>query len=766
MNFFTSKFIAKVSVRNLFLLFLFVFYFNCTAQIAPGIEWRKETFSPRGLDGQLQTQQQSGEEWWYSLKNVLDAAGQHTAYVTSGYTGLVSTAATSVAAEQMYNEGPDSPYNPINSINFNYSTQPAGCVDRDYIGEHRTPVRGNIGLNALNGDMIYCKTKTVGALEEVIQDPQNLDYAYVVGVHQGVRPFKNKINFIPYNRTAASSNDNFSLTRLGVNNYFNNCGHLYVAKIEIVTGTVVWEGLYGYPDYLPSPLNTYECKSYGYDIIKSSNGNLIVTGSAQIINAEFAPEYPIILEIDPTTGNLLKKTILPLNNNNVLPLSNPGSGYSLSGVGRSLVEIGTSGNYAIACAYYFVNTTNEDKNNAFVWCVDQNLNPSNTWQDNPIRLAGNGPFNSNIWEIKYHNALRQLLIPVVSDCIGCSYAGHNSGKGKIYRYNDDGSLSTNGINPSLMGDINAFDLRIGVEETSDGGFVAVSSVRPPTADHSPPTATELGYLQHCPDLEFDVWDTDALVVKFTNTGALLWSKTFDIEANRPRKTPPEDLKRQECMYKITQTQDGGYTICGNASANFDDFYMAKLYNECNAQQSYTAGPNYIFDITSNTTWTESQTILGKIIVHPGVTFNVTGPNTIIRFADSRLTGIETNLTVMLGGQLTLTDGAQLAPIDNLVCQNSNWDGVKMATNPSAENTLLLFPNPTNSNFSILYNGTDILEANYSIVDVLGKELKSGVITSNVSQEINTTTFSEGVYVVSLTKNNKTFQKQKLVVLKH
>ena len=766
MIFFISKFIGKTPVTNLLLFFLFAFCFITKAQMSPGIEWQKCTFSPRGLDGQFQTQQHSGEEWWYSHKNVLNAAGQHTAYVTSGYTGLVSTAATSVAAEQMYNEGPDSPYNPIDTTTFNYSTQPEGCVDRDYLGEHRTPVRGNIGLNTLNGDMIYCKPKTVGALEEVIQDPQNLDYAYVVGVHLGVRPYRDKVNFIPYNRTAANPNDYFSITRLGVSNYSNESGHLYVAKVEIVTGIVIWEGLYGYPDYLPSPLNTYECKSYGYDIIKSSNGNLIATGFAQINNGATAPEYPFILEIDPATGNLLKKTVLPLNNNNVLPLSNPSSGYSLSGIGRSLTEIGSTGNYAIAAAYYFVNTNTDDKNNAFVWCVDQNLNPSNTWATNPVRFAGNGPYNSNIWEIKYHYGLGQLLIPVVSDCISCAYAGDNSGKGKIYRYNPNGTLSTNGTNPSLMGNINAYDLRIGVEETSDGGFVAVSSVRPPTTDHSLPTASELGYLQNCPDLEFAVWDTDPLVVKFTNTGALLWTKTFDLEPNRPRQTPPADLKRQECMYKITQTQDGGYTICGNASNNFDDNYMAKLYNECNAQQSYTTGPNHIIDITSNTTWNTPQTVLGKIVVHPGVTFNITGPNTIIRFADSKLTGIETNLSVMLGGQLTLTDGAQLAPIDNAICHNSTWDGVKIATNPSTENTLLIFPNPTSSNFSILYNGTDIIDANYNIVDVLGKQIKNGSITSNVSQEINTSTFSEGVYFVSLSKDNKTFQKQKLIVLKY
>ena len=143
-------FTDKVSVKKL-LSFLFCFHFFLSnAQISPGIEWQKCTFSPRGLDGQFQTQEQSGEEWWYSHKNILNSAGQHTAYITCGYTNLVSTVATSVAAEVMYNEGPDSPYNPITTVNFDYTSLPEGCSDRDYIGIHRTPSRGNVGLNDLN----------------------------------------------------------------------------------------------------------------------------------------------------------------------------------------------------------------------------------------------------------------------------------------------------------------------------------------------------------------------------------------------------------------------------------------------------------------------------------------------------------------------------------------------------------------------------------------------------------------------------------------
>ncbi|MBA3681838.1 MAG: T9SS type A sorting domain-containing protein [Bacteroidetes bacterium] len=748
-------------------MFYFIVLFTANAQLSPGIEWQKSTWSPRGLNGQPQTQQQSGEEWWYSHKNVLTAAGQHTAYITCGYTNLVSTAATYAAAELMYNEGPESPYNPITPALYDYTQLPEGCSDRDYIGEHRTPSRGNVGLNDLLGNMIYCKPKTVGAIEEVIQDPQDPDYAYIVGVHLGIRPYKDKVNFIAYNPTAANPNDNFSLNNLGVTSYTNESGHLYIAKVEIATSNVQWEALYGYPDYALSPLIAYESKSYGYDIIKSSNGHLIATGYAQATNIASGPGYPFLLEIDPATGHLLKKAVLPLNGTDLKPMSNPTSGYCAAGIGHSLEEILSTGDYAIATIYYFGNTGQEDLNNAFIWNVDQNLNLSNNWANNPIQIAGVGPnYNSNIWEIKYHKALDQLLVPVVRDCAKCGSAGLNQGQGFVYRYNANGLLVHNGTNPSAMGAINAFDLRIGVEETDDGGFIAVSSTRPPKGNHSPPTPNELGYLFGCPDLGFTDWDTDALVVKYTRTGALHWTKTFDLEENRPRRPPPGDLKRQECMYKITQTQDGGYTISGNSSGNFDDNYMAKLYNECNSQQAYTSGPNNIIDITQNTTWDSSRVVLGKIVVHPGVTFLISGPNTVIRFADSKLTGIETNITVMLGGFVNVLNGAKLTSIDNAICTNSKWDGIRSEASPAEENALLIYPNPANTNFSLLYNGDDIAVVNYYIVDMLGKEIKKGYLQSYISQEINTSDFSEGVYTVYLSKSNKVFKKQKVVILKY
>ena len=768
------KFVALSKAKPIKLLFkihiiaginLF-FFLQISAQLSPGIEWRKSTHSPKGLNSQPQSFEQSGEEWWYSHKNVYNSSGNIIQYVTVGYTSLVSTINTFSAAQDFYNEGPNSPYNPITMAAFNYNVLDEGCSDRDYLGEHRTPARGNIGMNTLNGDMIYCKPKTIGALEEVIQDANDLNSFYVVGVHLGVRPYRNKTDFIPYNKTTSNPANYFSLSSLGVNNYSNNVSHLYVAKINI-DGTVIWEGLYGYLDYNASPITAYESISYGYDLIQNSSGKLAVLGFGQVGSQAVSTGYPLLFEIDAANGNLIKKAYLPISGNGIAPTTNSISGYGYAGIGHAIQELNTSGNYAIAVTNYYANSTAKDNNNAYIWALDSNFTPLPSWQKNPVRIAGAGPgsYNSTIWDLKYHKQSNQLIVPVIRDCYNCASAGGSSGQGFIYRMDLNGNFVSTGINPSPVGAINAFDLRLGVEETSDGGFVCVSSTRPSGVDHSAATTEELGYLASCPDLDFQDWDTDALVIKYNSDGSTKWSKTFDTQDNRKRQAPPGDLKRQECLYKITEAQDGGFVICGNSSGNFDDFYMAKLYSDCNSQQTYTWGPNYVIDINENTTWSDSKNILGKVIIHPNAILNIDGSSTKIQFADSKKTGIETNITVMSGASLKLTNGSVISAIENSICIGSNWDGVIINPLEDEKPTLFVYPNPATGSFYIHYNNLTGNNVYYTVTDIFGKEVVNAIFKTGVINKCNTETLCDGVYFISLIKDNAVLERQKILIVK-
>jgi len=71
------------------------------------------------------------------------------------------------------------------------------------------------------------------------------------------------------------------------------------------------------------------------------------------------------------------------------------------------------------------------------------------------------------------------------------------------------------------------------------------------------------------------------------------------------------------------------------------------------------------------------------------------------------------------------------------------------------NNLQIFPNPvTNNKFSI----KTIKALDYTIYDVLGKEIKKGLVTSN-NNAINITSLKKGVYILKLKFNNESITKK-------
>jgi len=544
------------------------------AQLSPSVQWQSITWEEHDITHATQTQAQSSDEWWYSHKNVYNSSGIQTGYALAGYVGWVYTAATFTALQNEFNEGPASCCNLYTvAPNFNEPD----CEEREYSGMKRSQFAGNVGIFDLNGMMVWCEEVCMGDLQEVIQDG---NFIYVIGNHTGSKSFDKALT-LSYNPTAANPGDNFSLatnTTL-VCNTSTGTPHIYIAKMDL-TGNMVWQFLYGIPDYATDKNQAMNSKSLGYDLIKNSDGLLYAVGQGQ--SATGSNIDAVILKIDPATGYLVAKNTLPipiLMNVHNQPLN------ALSG--KSIVEIGTTGKMAVAVTGFFnVPDPYSERHRAFVYSIDQALNLNSAWATNPIAFASNGGNRkSNIWEVAYHKAKNEIMAGVLSDCVDCLFAGNNIATGKIFRILPNGTLSTIGTNPSVLGSVNAYDLRLGVVETRDKGFIAVSSTNS-NLPFSPPTPAEMGYLfpadPNCTtplSAGYNYWDTDPLVVKFDSTGKVKWSKAFDVTPGRARQAPPGDLKRQECMYKITQAQDGGYVLSGNCSFNFDDNYIVKLYND-------------------------------------------------------------------------------------------------------------------------------------------------------------------------------------------
>lgn len=305
-----------------------------------------------------------------------------------------------------------------------------------------------------------------------------------------------------------------------------------------------------------------------------------------------------------------------------------------------------------------------------------------------------------------------VLWPVMSDYTGPITAGSKSATLKIHKYALDGTPLWSA--PVDLGEVRAYDLQADVCPLSDGANFAVLSSRytPPynasdvmnynddlsplqkacltdnfSYDADPGTAVNHvdWSADWIPDLGF--WNTDAVVSKLRiSDGQQLWQKQFDAEDGAPAECYPGDLKNQECMYRITEADDGGLVVSGNTSHNQDDAYLAKLYPDCQYSMDYTAidallDANNEFHVTANTTWSTDMNVHGKVIVEPGAQLTINNGATI-RFADSQKRADATRIVVAPGGNLKI-DGNALLTSMNATCPGSFWDGILVQGDPHA-----------------------------------------------------------------------------------
>lgn len=666
----------------------------------PSAEWKKVLWRDKDLMNQSGLPQHlSEEEWWYSHKNLVDVnnGNKQIGYVAVGYQSdlVYPNAGKEADMQYVFNEGSDSPFNPIPS-NLNLNNGPLyapACGEFTFSPNSKTNLRGMVSRLDLNGDMVWCRLPVIhqDGITEVIQSGA---YIYVIGTHYGAKnmAFSGK-SFLAYNPTSSNPSNYFSISALG-SGAPNGVTHIFVAKYDL-DGNIVWQALYGAADYSGGAAAAWGQVNEGKSLMMHSNGDLYAVGYTTVGSGV----VPLILRINPSNGYLVLKHSVPL------PSSSPtdeNSNGNLPGgvVFRSITEI-SNGNIAIGgnvnySDYHAPNST--DFHRGIVYSFNSSLGLNTNWSGNNPRTfqASSGIIeSSSIWELSYHNTLGQLMVGVMNNCDQCAVSNNNWAQGEIWRINpSNGSLvSGSGItNPALLGTINAFDLKIGVIETSDGGFAAVSSRR--NGSFTPPTNDEMGSftLTVCGDPPYTqsyanptgpygggstslyaIWDTDPLVVKFDQNGNKLWEWSEDITPGRARQFPPGDMKRQECMYKITETEDLGLAISGNCSFNLDDYYMVKLASDCNANQSYDYSSGYF--VTTNETWNTSMNIMGRVLVQSGAVLTIDGNTTKIRFADTQKTGIKTDIWIQPGGRVILSNGAELTSIDNAVCPGSMWDGI-------------------------------------------------------------------------------------------
>ncbi|NQV53585.1 MAG: right-handed parallel beta-helix repeat-containing protein [Flavobacteriales bacterium] len=193
---------------------------------------------------------------------------------------------------------------------------------------------------------------------------------------------------------------------------------------------------------------------------------------------------------------------------------------------------------------------------------------------------------------------------------------------------------------------------------------------------------------------FKNYNADAYISRFEKNGSGEWIKLWDrlVDTDGERGNFPGQIKKQECVYKMVESDQGELIVAGNSSHNHDDNYIIGMYEPCEIEDTAFHYPTYYssywthnlttetYSLNTSTTFTnETFHFKGAIFIETGK--KLTLNNCTIYFADSKRMGEETKLYVLGGGELEIKGGTLLSANDD--CDNSMWDGITVIGNPNS-----------------------------------------------------------------------------------
>lgn len=525
---------------------------------APGVEWRRGDYFPEHPVDGSQSRDESGEDWWYDHANSFDP-NQRPLEVLEGFvaTGYSTFGAWEVDEKDFGgcmqatvdpNPSCDQFEEPGRLKGFAVST--LALIDKD--SQRPQP--------------LWFKKYFVGELFRVIQTS---DGGYLaVGHTTNTRDFQGNPLYYNPGRSPGALTDSFDHGN-GCTLEGKDMTHVVAVKTDH-HGHPQWQYLYGMVPYrgpTGGPDRAYSATGQAQDVLETPSGNFIIVGKTvpdpartyQCHGAQTVAQA-FLLEVT-RDGHWVFGRVFgsSTTDGSLTGIARHGSGNDLRYVvsGYELAQ-GSELNPYVGCDRYRRGFAMQLTPG---YGIDWTTTGFNA-QSPEFERSGQG--SEDIAVTAPANAAdRQILLPLIVDCTGCIHAGFNSGFGKVYRLSpNDGSI----LGSSDLGRVTAYDLKLRVTPTADGGFAAVSSKR--AASIPAPPNDGCAY-----DTSF--WGTDAYVGKFNPSGVLEWETSFDAN-NKPPRPFPKDQKEQECLYSITEQPDGGFVVSGNNSYNFDDSYMAKL----------------------------------------------------------------------------------------------------------------------------------------------------------------------------------------------
>ena len=578
------------------------------SQTPPTIEWQKEYWAPNHIStGIAQTQKESDEEWFYDIE-ISKTNGSQNGYICAGYSKYINW--QSQESDDCYNVPLSTPSSPNTELEF------AGHV------------KGNstaaLSLIDSNGKTVWYNDYVVGA--EFYNVIQASDGGYIAvgrtrstkglnGIPLRYNPARttHPIQFPDKFFTSSSCNSPIdpSATK------FSSVDKALVVKVS-AAGALEWQYIYGMEQFknLDGRI-AYTSSTIAWDIVETPNNSFRFVGCADDFNSR---------DINPVNGetiHTMRSFVIEIDQNGQWksgdfygPTDQFSAAYAITkrGSGNSTQYV-ISGEERINEYICHLNDCSDPDSGmnwsavkkslhrgAFVFVINElSGRPSTTFpqlytplwtslQDGFGRYGDTSGFTRVTDVAVASNGIGDIILPVAEKCEKCYRGASGVGEGKVYRINPlDGTV----LGTIDLGTVKAYDLKLGVTATNDGGFAIVTTKQPivpfSSADTNPlpfPTSGALSNMRNAANF----WRTDAYVAKFDNVGTKEWERIFDSHSESPAGPSANwiypiqsttaytknDLKRQECVYSIVQAEDGGYAIAGNSSSNLDDSYVVKL----------------------------------------------------------------------------------------------------------------------------------------------------------------------------------------------
>lgn len=427
----------------------------------------------------------------------------------------------------------------------------------------------------------------------------------------------------------------------GYNSWINGADKrvIYVVKVNASSGNVVWEKLYNTAnasDYYTNPCDNY--RAIGWDVELLSNGNYLIVGCAPNMAVTQNDTWRNVGKYTHT----MQMFMMEMNPNGERlwiqsydPSASFSGGSNRASAAYAIARKPGTDDFAISGRFFTdkgwvglpeIPSSRTTRSRCFAGkftYAGGGSAPSVTFQtlDNSFHSSIDNSKMQLTTEVDFSTGSpAKILVPVISNCTECYEGWTGKAEGKVVAL-DPSTLGLSYITNALP-EIEAFDLKMGITPTSDGGCAVLSSK---IVFRDEKLMKRYGGLTAKAG-------SDATAAKLNSSGTVTNCITFDA-LNKDGECP-DDWKDQECMYSIVENVEGSntyYVLCGNNSSNADDHYVVKtkigcpstsgIYDLSTVPSETSAAHDAWNKIINSTSYTGHAT--GLIDTHAGQTVHLT-----------------------------------------------------------------------------------------------------------------------------------------------